>query len=404
MRVQFTVDKRKNKFSLFRLFSLRPLINGPLPDRGLMLAVFGLLVFGWVMVYSSSALFAETRYHDQYFFLKRQLLWSFIGLFFFVMAMNIPSHFWQTHAKTIYFITLALLVAVLITGPEIAGAKRWIRLKGFGFQPSELGKLALVFVVSDYMDRRQSRLKDFKRGLVPLLGLCGVLMGLILIEPDLGTPLLMGAVLISLLILGGARWRHFFLIGILAFPVLLLAVVKETYRLKRLLVYLNPWSDPQGAGYQLVQSLLALGSGGILGQGLGSSKIKVSNMPDAHTDFIFSILGEELGLLGTLGCAFLFFFICLRGLQAAARAETCFSRLTAAGISLLIGYQALINMGVACGLFPTKGMTLPFISFGGSSLVVTLFSVGILVGLSAYSRRSASQKNRPAKSAASSAR
>jgi len=385
IRQQFVIKKQPKKSPLSFL-SLKSFLIGSEPDYGLILSMLGLLVFGWVMVYSSSALFAENKYHDQYYFLKRQVAWSFLGLVFFVMASNLPMSFWQRHTKKIYFLTAAVLILVLFIGPQIAGAKRWLRFGFVGVQPSELAKLALVLSVADYLDRRQSRIREFKKGLLPLLLSCGVILGLIFIEPDLGTPALISLVIFFLLILGGARFLHLFGLLSLFFVVMGFAVVFVRYRMERLFSYLNPWADPYGRGYQLVQSLLALGSGGILGRGLGNSKIKLSHLPDAHTDFIFSVIGEELGLIGTLFCAFLFLFICLRGLRVSRQAGSYFAVLVGTGLSLMLGFQALINMGVASGLFPTKGMPLPFLSFGGSSLVMNLLSIGILTQISKMAR------------------
>jgi len=225
-------------------------------------------------------------------------------------------------------------------------------------------------------------MKEFKKGLVPLLTLSGILFMLIFIEPDLGTPILMGGVLLCMLILGGARFKHLFLLSMAAIPLMAVSIFQFRYRMDRFFAYLDPWQDPQGKGYQLIQSLLALGSGGFLGRGIGSSKIKISHLPDAHTDFVFAVLGEELGLMGTLLCVALFLFLAMYGLKVAKRATTCFSSLVAAGITLMISFQALVNMGVSCGLFPTKGMPLPFFSFGGSSLVMVLISYGILLRIS----------------------
>ena len=385
MRQRFVSSKPK-RVKARSLFSLKGLISEPTVDTGLLYCIVGLLLFGWVMVYSSSAYFAAARYGDQYFFLKRQMLWSGIGIVAFLMAMNSPMRFWQESAKMIYVFSLATLVLVLLMGPEISGAKRWIRVGSFGFQPSEVAKVAMVFLVADYMDRHQSRLKDLKTGFLPLLFFVGVLFGLILIEPDLGTPILMGTVLLVMLILGGARWKHLMTLGLVSLPIMAVAIIQSSYRVKRMFAFLDPWSDPHGSGYQLVQSLLAMGSGGIIGRGFGDSKIKMSNLPDAHTDFVFSVIGEEMGLLGTLSCASIFLFLSIKGLQIASRAPNLFSRLVAAGVSLTIGFQALINMGVASGLFPTKGMPLPFISFGGSSLVIVLFSVGLLAHVSRQTR------------------
>ncbi len=386
MRVQFVVKRKAKERKLLSIFSLKSLWRGAGPDEGILLCVFGLIVFGWVMVYSSSALFAEARYHDQYFFLKKQVMWSLIGVAAFLFSANVPLDFFQSKARVLYGVTLVSLVLVLFFGREISGAQRWLHFGFVSFQPSELAKIAIIFTVADYLDRKQSRMREFKKGLVPLLGMVGLLLGLILIEPDLGTPVLMGGVCLALLVLGGAQWTHLFLMALAALPVLAISIFKVRYRLERMTAYLNPWSDAQGSGYQLVQSLLALGSGGLIGRGLGNSKIKISNLPDAHTDFIFSVLGEELGLIGTLFCASLFLFLCMRGLKIAMGAKSLFARLTAAGISLTIGMQALINMGVASGLFPTKGMPLPFISFGGSSLVITLASIGLLANVSRQTR------------------
>lgn len=372
----------RKKGLLRRLLSIEPLMKGNAPDAILILSVAGLLVFGWVMVYSASALDAEMKFHDQFYYLKRQILWSLIGGVAFIISAKLPMKFWQKSVRPMYVVTLALLAAVLVVGPRISGARRWIRLPGVGFQPSEMAKIVLVLVAADYMDRRQSRLKDFKKGFVPLLVLCGAMLALIVVEPDLGTPVLMSMVVGCLMILGGVQWAHIGGLFLGSLPLLAIAVFKVRYRLQRLFAYLDPWSDAQGKGYQLIQSLLAMGSGGIFGRGLGESRLKMGNLPDCHTDFVFSILGEELGLLGTLTCAALFMMLCLHGLRISRQSRELFPRLVAAGISLTIGFQALINMGVASGLFPTKGMPLPFISFGGSSLVIALTGVGILASIS----------------------
>jgi cell division protein FtsW len=378
----FKSEKTKRKGLLRRLLSIEPLMKGPAPDGLLILAVAGLLVFGWIMVYSASALDAEMKYGDQFYFLKRQVLWSVLGTAAFIISAKLPISFWQKSVRPLFVVTLILLAAVLVVGPRISGARRWIRLPGMGFQPSELAKLSLVLIAADYMDRKQSRLFDFKKGLLPLLLLCGSMLGLIVLEPDLGTPVLMSMVLGSLMILGGVRWSHLGSLIAGSMPLIVIAVIKVRYRLQRFFAYLDPWSNAKGKGYQLVQSLLAMGSGGFFGRGLGESRLKVGNLPDCHTDFVFSILGEELGLLGTLSCAALFLMLCLRGLRISRQSKDLFPRLVAAGISLTIGLQAVINMGVASGLFPTKGMPLPFISFGGSSLLITLTCVGILASIS----------------------
>jgi cell division protein FtsW len=353
------------------------------PDAAMVLGILSLVVLGWVMVYSSSALIAESKFQDQYFFLKRQVMWSLIGFLGLVVALNTPLLFWQKLTKPLYLVTFVSLVMVLIWGPEIGGARRWFRIGGYSLQPSEVAKLVGILIVADYLDRRQSRLGDFKRGILPILGLILLLMVPIFLEPDLGTPVLMGLIFVSLLIVAGARWKHLFLMGGGALVVFGLGLIQFPYRTARIFAYLDPWSDPRGAGYQLIQSLLALGSGGIFGRGLGASRLKISHLPDPHTDFVFSVIGEEIGLIGTLLCVGLFLFICVKGLKVSRHAPTLFAQLLGVGISLGIGFQALINMGVASGLFPTKGIPLPFLSFGGSSLVIFLVGIGILIRISA---------------------
>jgi len=393
MKYKFRPPKPQINKKWTTFLSIKSFFRSTRSDVSLLFCVAGLLLFGWVMVYSSSALLAESRFQDQYFFLKRHILWTLVGIAAFIVSSNISISFWQYMAKPIYFFTVVALVAVLFFGPEIGGAHRWLRFGPFGFQPSELAKLSMVLILADYLDRRQSRILDFNRGLLPILFIFGLQAGLIFVEPDLGTPFLMGLVFVSILIVGGARWKH--ILGLVSVASLLFlgSLFQFKYRVARLFAYLDPWSDPRGAGYQLVQSLIAMGSGGILGRGLGNSKVKISNLPDPHTDFIFSVIGEELGLWGTLLCVGLFMYICLMGLKIAKSAPDSFSQTTAAGISLMVGYQGIINMGVACGLLPTKGMPLPFLSFGGSSIVILMISMGILIHIS-RSTRVAALKNR----------
>jgi cell division protein FtsW len=394
LKYRFIPPKAKSKNKLVGLLKWDVLFHGPPPDWGLIYCVLGLLVFGWVMIYSSSALVAESKYHDQFFFLKKQIMWTLIGLAGFVVASNIPLSIWQSSSRYLFGGTVLCLILVLLVGREISGAKRWLQFAGFSFQPSELAKVASIFLVSDYLDRRQSRMKTFQKGLLPILVLMGTLLSLILIEPDLGTPMLIGGVFLFMLIVGGVKWKHLFVLGLMTLPVLLVALFKVRYRLERLMAFMDPWADAKGKGYQLIQSLIAMGSGGIFGRGIGESKVKMGSLPDCHTDFVFSILGEELGLIGTLTCVGLFLYLCLRGLRISKMAPTFFSKLAALGISLTIGFQALINMGVAVGLFPTKGMPLPFISFGGSSLLITLISMGFLASLSRQIKRSSVEKAR----------
>lgn len=345
------------------------------------LTVLLLAMGGWAL-YSASALVAESRFGDQYYFLKRQGLWVALALPLVVAAAQVKMKWVQAGARSLFVVTLLMLVAVLVMGHEVGGARRWIRWGGLGFQPSELAKMSLVLLVADMLDRRQSRLKLFWTGLVPILAWVGLAAGLVLAEKDLGTPVVMVGVVLAMLYVGGARVKHLAWLG---FPLLLgvlLAVWAVPYRRARLLVFLDPWKDAQGTGYQLVQSLLALGSGGLWGRGPGQSTIKMHFLPEPQTDFVFPIFGEEFGLIGAGLVTVLFFLLSFRCCQIARRAERTFDAFVALGVGLWVGGQAAFNMAVVTGLLPTKGIPLPFFSFGGSSLVVTLMALGLVLNVS----------------------
>jgi cell division protein FtsW len=341
----------------------------------------GLMAFGWVELYSASALMAETRFGDQYYFLKRQLLWSGLGLAGLLVALRVNLKFLQRHARLIFLGVLILLVLVLVMGQEVGGARRWLRVGGLGIQPSEFAKLAVVLVLADYLDRKQSQLAGWSGFIAPLVAL-GLVLGLILLEKDLGTPVLIGAAGVGMIYLAGARYRHLALIAALCIPGIYFAILREPYRLRRVLAFLDPWQDARGAGYQLVQSLFAIGSGGFWGRGAGESTIKMHYLPESQTDFIFAILGEELGFVGAAGLTVAFFYLVHRCFRIGMRATNWFDTLLACGVALLLGGQVLLNLGVVTGLLPTKGIPLPFISFGGSSLIVTLFAIGLVLNVS----------------------
>jgi len=351
-------------------------------DWVLLAITASLLVFGWIMLYSASALVADSRYGDQYFYVKKQVLWSCIGFAGMLIGMRMNLRFLQSNARLIFGGVLALLVLVLIVGHEVGGSKRWLRIAGIGFQPSEFAKLGLVIALADYLDRKQSRLHDFWKGFLPPTLLLGATTALIALEPDLGTPMLMTLVGVGMMFLAGVRVRHLIVMALAAMPVLYWQIFHVGYRRHRILAFLDPWKDPQGVAYQLVQSFLALGSGGFWGRGSGDSVIKMHYLPESQTDFIFAIIGEELGFVGSAAVTGAFFFLAYRSFHIALRASHWFETLLAAGISLILGGQAMINLGVVTGLLPTKGIPLPFISFGGSSLVLTLFSVGLLLNVS----------------------
>lgn len=351
-------------------------------DMTLLAWTIGLTIFGWLVLYSASALVGDSRYGDQYFFLKRQMIWTALGMNGMGAAALTPLSWVQRLARPAWLGTAVLLALVLAFGHEVGGAKRWLRVGGLGIQPSEFAKLAVVLVLADYLDRKQSRLTRWS-GFLPPLILTGVVLGLILLERDLGTPFLIGCVAFSLIALAGAKWGHLMLVGLSAVPGLILAL-SVPYRRQRLLAFLDPWKESQGVGYQLVQSLMALGSGGFWGKGSGESTIKMYYMPESQTDFIFPIFGEEFGFLGTSLLTTAYFVLTYLCFRVAFRATHWFHALLAAGVALTIGGQVLLNLGVVTGLLPTKGIPLPFLSFGGSSLLVLMTSIGLVLNVSRH--------------------
>jgi cell division protein FtsW len=351
-------------------------------DRPLLIATLMLMTVGLVMVFSASASMSEARFGSAYLLVRKQLIWDAVGIVALLVCMRVDYHRWQKWVYPLLGSAVVTLAAVLVVGRVVKGAKRWIQFGGFTFQPSELAKLALILWLADYLDRHKSQLKDFSKGFLPALLVVGVVCGLILKEPDLGTPMMLCMVGFMLLFIAGARLEHMGAIGLSTLPLLYYELFHVGYRQRRLMAFANPWADAKGTGYQLTQSLLAFGSGGLFGKGLGASTLKLLYLPDPHTDFIFPVIGEELGFLGAGGLILLFVFWGFRGWQAAKRAPDLFGQLLAAGITSWVLLQATINMSVSCGLLPTKGLPLPFVSFGGSSLVITMTAVGILLNIS----------------------
>jgi len=356
-------------------------------DRPLLVATLLLIGLGLVMVFSASANMSEERFGSAYLFVRKQILWDALGLTALLICMRLDYHMWQKASRVLLIIAFILLAAVLVIGPVVKGARRWIPLGFMNIQPSEVAKLAIIVWMADYLDRHRSQIQDLRKGFMPPLIMLGLLCGLILKEPDLGTPMLLGATGLTLMFLGGARFLHILGVIGLSLPPLYYELFRVGYRYRRLLAFLNPWADASGTGFQLTQSFLAFGSGGLLGKGLGASQLKLFFLPDPHTDFIFPVIGEELGFVGAVGVILTFVFWGLRGWQVAKRAPDLFGQLLAAGITCWVLVQATINMGVSCGLLPTKGLPLPFVSFGGSSLLITMSAVGILLNISGQSSR-----------------
>ncbi len=354
------------------------------PDISLFLAVLVLVGFGMVMVYSTSAILANDRYHDSAYFLKRQVVWTFIGLAAMAFGMVVDYSKWRVWVKFMLIASCVLLLAVLIPGigKRVGGARRWIGFASLTFQPSEIAKLGLIFFTASWLSKKDDQVRDFWQGVMPPVLVLGLMSLLLLRQPDLGTTVVLALIVLVLLFAAGIKIWHLLLPLGAIIPAVYLLILRVPYRRARILAFWDPWSDPLKKGFQIIQSMIALGSGGIMGVGLGESKQKLFYLPEPHTDFIFAILGEELGLAGTVLVTLLFFFLALKGFQIASRAPDMFGCLLACGLTCLLGLQALVNIGVVVGLLPTKGITLPFISFGGSSLVLTLFAAGILLNIS----------------------
>jgi len=342
-----------------------------------------LICVGIVMIYSASSIYAWERYNDGLFFLKRHISFLFIGAFLAFLIMSVDYRKLRRFAKPFLILSLLLLVLVLIPGigREVSGARRWFRFKFISFQPSELANMAIIIYIADFIARKGNMIKQFLRGFLPPVCVLGLVALLILMQPDLGTTLAIGIVVFIMLFVSGARVAYLLSVVLASLPVVYLLIFSVPYRRMRILAFLNPWLDPKGSGFQIIQSQIALGSGGIFGVGLGHSRQKLFYLPAAHTDFIFSIIGEELGLVGTLGIVILFMLFIQQGLKVIKNAPDKFGYLLSLGLVLMISLKAIINIGVSCGLLPTKGLPLPFISYGGSSLIFDMVSVGILINI-----------------------
>ena len=349
----------------------------------LFIAAFLLVCIGIVIIYSASSIYAWERYNDGFFFLKRHIAFLFIGALLTFLVMLIDYRNFSRIAKPFLFFSLLLLVLVLIPGigREVSGARRWFRFKILSFQPSELASLAIIVYVADFISRKGNAVKQFFKGFLPPMCVLGLVMFLVLMQPDLGSTLAIGLIVFLMLYIAGARLPYLLATILAGVPALYLLIFSVPYRRMRILSFLNPWLDPKGSGFQIIQSQISLGSGGIFGVGLGHSKQKLFYLPAAHTDFIFSIIGEELGLVGTLGLILLLMFFILQGLKVIKNAPDKFGYFLALGLVLMIAFKAIINIGVSCGIFPTKGLPLPFISYGGSSLIFDMVSVGILINI-----------------------
>lgn len=359
-------------------------------DVPLLFAVLSLVGLGIVMVYSASSAVALEKFGSSAFFLKRQVFFALIGIVVLVCYSHIPYRWYRPLTYPLLFVALALLVAVHIGGLGVSagGAQRWLRFGPLTFQPAEVARLVLIIYMAYSLSKKQEALGRFSVGLVPHLLILAVFAVLLMMQPDFGSVMIFAALTWLLMFVGGVPLRHLLGALLLAAPVVYLLMVNAAYRLRRLISFLDPWQHPADEGYQMIHSLMAFGSGGLWGAGIGKGYQKLFYLPEPHTDFIFAVIGEELGFWGVLLILGLFGLILWRGLRIAGGCADIFGMLLATGIIFALALQVSINMGVCLGLLPTKGLTLPFISYGGTSLLLNMAAVGVLMNIgTAHERR-----------------
>jgi cell division protein FtsW len=338
-----------------------------------------------VMVYSASAVVALERFDQSNFFLNKQALWAVLGLAVLAITMRIDYRTYRNDAFVWSGIALVvlLLVAVLFSGP-INGTRRWFNLGGLGIQPSELAKIACVFFTALMLERRMHRIDDLSYSLLPIGLIVGLVFALILLQPDFGTSISLALIIAVMVFAAGLHYRYFVGLALIGLPALYLLLVAAPYRRRRLLAFWDPWADPLGDGFQIIQSLVAVGTGGVFGRGLMGGVQKLFYLPEPHTDFIYAVISEELGLIGATAILLCFCVVAWRGLRISARAEDTFGAFVALGLTTMIAAQALVNISVVLGLMPTKGIPLPLVSFGGSSMLINLLGTGVLLNISQH--------------------
>ena len=353
-------------------------------DKWLLIAVIIIAIFGIVMIYSASSIWAEYKFNDSFKFVKAQSAFFIIGLVIIMILKKINPKIYYEKANLILFICFLLLVLVLIPGlGKIRnGSRSWFGIGGFGIQPSEFAKIGLIIYVSKYLANNNKIIKDVKKGVLPILLVIGVFFLLIMLEPDFGTAMVIVLTLTSILFISGVKLSFFVKIGIVGLLGIVGLIVVAPYRMLRIVSFLNPWVDPLGSGYQIIQSLYAIGPGGLLGQGFLMSRQKQFYLPEPQTDFIFSIISEEFGFLGILIVTSFFGFIFYRIVKITLSSENLFYKYLSFGLGFGIIIQALLNICVVIGLIPVTGVTLPFFSYGGSSLLVSMISIGIILSIS----------------------
>jgi cell division protein FtsW len=354
-------------------------------DPVLFMATLLLVCAGVVMVYSASAIVAFERYQQANLFLTKQALWAVLGVAMLAITMRVDYRTYRNEAFIWGGLGLVglLLVGVLFS-PPVNGTSRWFGLGGLGIQPSELAKVACVLFTALILERRLHRIDELSYSMLPIGIVIGAMVGLILLQPDFGTAISLVLIVGVMVFAAGLHYKYFVGTALAVLPLLYVVLVSAPYRRRRLMAFWDPWADPLGDGFQIIQSLIAVGTGGVFGRGLMEGVQKLFYLPEPHTDFIFAVIGEELGLVGATGVLICFCLIAWRGLRIALRAEDTFGSFVALGITTMIAVQAFVNMSVVLGLMPTKGLPLPLVSAGGSSLLSSLIGVGVLLNISQH--------------------
>jgi len=353
-------------------------------EKDIVIPVFALVGIGILMVYSSTAVIAFKQFGDGFYYLKNHLFAVFLGFIAMIFLSRVNYQRLRPFVIPMLVISVILLLLVFVPhlGVSAGGAQRWLKLWSLTFQPSELAKIAMVIFLAAYMSKKQEEMKSLRYGLLIPVSIMGIFQGLFLIQPDFGGAISFGILTMCLLFVGGTRLAHILGFVLMTIPLIYKLILSVPYRMKRIKAFLDPGQDPLGSGFQLMQSFIAFGSGGLTGVGLGNSHQKLFFLPEAHTDFIFPLIGEELGFIGTVIVLSFFLWLFIKGTKIAMRSDNTFAYYLAIGLTLMIGIQTLINFAVSTGLIPTKGLPLPFISYGGSSLLVNMTAIGILINIS----------------------
>lgn len=355
-------------------------------DYILLFCVIAIAIFGLVMIYSASYVWADYKFNDPFKFVKNQGIFLVLGIIFMISISKIDYELYYQKSNFLLISCIILLILVLIPGVGTVrnGSRSWFGIGSFGIQPSEFMKLALIIFTSKYLVKNEKKMKDIKKGVFPILGLTLLVFGLIMLQPDFGTGIIIVMSIMGLIFVGGVPFKFFIRMGMIGVAGIVGLIAVAPYRLERILSFLNPWKDPLGSGFQIIQSLYAIGPGGLFGYGFLNSRQKHFYLPEPQTDFIFSIISEEFGFLGIIIVVGLFATILISCFKIARKSHDLFSKYLVFGIAFQIGFQAILNLMVVTGLIPVTGVTLPFLSYGGSSLLITLSSIGIILNVSRH--------------------